>query len=150
MAMRHIIIISIISLLLSGFSQNIAAQQRFQTADRIFSGKISGVKNNFETMVEGKQLEKYHLFLFHSIQCTTSSKGLNQIYELIDKDLKTELSEKDVRKDQNGYKFVMIKADNEKVKGQYLIFKRNSLKEFVIVYLEGEATPDQLKDMFNK
>lgn len=148
--MNRYIIIVLVSLILMGGAEKVNAQQRFLTADNVFAEKVGGVKTVSETVVEGKQLSKYHLTLFHSLQCSASSKGMSQIYKLIEKDVEAGAAEKDVRKDADGFKFVLLKVDDSEVQAKYLIFQRKSPKEFVLVYLEGKVSPTQLKEMFNK
>ena len=52
----------------------------------VFSGQLADTRILSETHVTGDELAKYHLSVFHSVQCNTSAKGFAQAERLLTQD----------------------------------------------------------------
>ena len=115
----------------------------------VFSGRLADTRILSETHVVGDELAKYHLSVFHSVQCSTSAKGFARAERLLTQD-EQKATEKEVQRTNRRTRFALFRYAQKDGTNHYIIYQRRSQTDFVCVYLEGTASIEQLKKTFNK
>lgn len=115
----------------------------------LFDGRVADTRILSETYVTSDELAKYDLSVFHSIQCSTSAKGLAQVERLLTVD-ERRATEKEVQRENRHIQFALFRYAQKGAGNHYIIFQRRSATDFLCVYLEGTATIQQLKKTFSK
>lgn len=129
-------------------SSMLRAQDRMAVAP-LFKGRLADVQVLSETHVEGEQLKKYMLTVFHSVQCRTSVTGFRQVEQLLARD-EQKATEKEVQRRNQTTSFALLRYKQTNGTNHYIIYKRRGQTDFVCVYLEGNASVEQLKNIFYK
>lgn len=118
----------------------------------MFEGKGKWNLKFNAVFIKGESLKPYNLTLFRSITAT-DSRLFEDIEKAIEKDeIKAIDKECGYINDKLYYGFFMFKPQKEK-KYRYIFYRNSSLRsnepnEITIVYMEGYATLEELKKMF--
>ena len=115
----------------------------------VFSGQLTGTRILSETHVTGDALAKYHLNVFRSVQCSTNAKGIEQTERLLAQD-EQKATEKEVQRTNRRTRSSIFRYAQTDGTNHYIIYQRRSQTDFVCVYLEGTASIQQLKKIFDK
>lgn len=119
---------------------------------RLFDGQYKRQTNAIEVLVKGHKLEPYNLTLFRSLTVKNSPKEFQQIEELVVQDgLQALDKETGMIGGKLYYGFYRLPPKGERYR--YLFFRNSSLRkvesdEVTVVYMEGYATLEELKQMF--
>lgn len=118
----------------------------------LFDGRFNNNSNAIEVLVKGKKLAKYNLTLFRSLTLKNSPDQYRLIENMVMAD-----GAKAVNKETGKvgsrlfYGFFQLPSKDDK--NRYLFYRNNSLSryktdEITLVYMEGNTTIDELKNMF--
>ncbi len=119
---------------------------------RLFDGQYKQQTNAIEVLVKGRKLKPYNLTLFRSLTVKNSPKEFQQIEELVVQDgLQALDKETGMIGGKLYYGFYRLPPKGERYR--YLFFRNSSLRkvesdEVTVVYMEGYATLEELKQMF--
>lgn len=119
---------------------------------RLFDGQYKRQTNAIEVLVKGHKLEPYNLTLFRSLTVKNSPEEFQQIEELVVQDgLQALDKETGMIGGKLYYGFYRLPPKGERYR--YLFFRNSSLRkvesdEVTVVYMEGYATLEELKQMF--
>lgn len=119
---------------------------------RLFDGQYKQQTNAIEVLVKGRKLKPYNLTLFRSLTVKNSPKEFQQIEELVVQDgLQALDKETGMIGGKLYYGFYRLPPTGERYR--YLFFRNSSLRkvesdEVTVVYMEGYATLEELKQMF--
>ena len=112
-------------------------------------------KNNaIEVTVKGETLKRYRLKLFRSLTVTNDPKDFERIEKLVEADGKDAVSKETGRIGERlYYAFYCFPPHNGRLR--YVFYRNSSLREveeneLTLVYIEGNVTMDELKEMFKK
>ena len=105
-------------------------------------------------LIKGKELKKYHLTLFRSLTVTDAPAVSEEIEELVSRDALAAVDKEEGRVGKKlyyGFYCFPPRDDNYRY-----LFYRNTLvapgskkkAEVTVVYMEGEVTLEELKQMF--
>lgn len=129
-----------------------AQAQEGLNISRIFDGRYKDNKNATEVLVKGRKLAPYNLSLFRSLTVKDAPEDFKLIESLVVQDGQIAI---DKETGKIGgilyYGFYQLPPLGEKYR--YLFFKNTSLrnqakKEVTVVYMEGNTTLEQLKNIF--
>lgn len=146
--MKRIYTIFLLTLLATA----VASAQKGLNVDRFFSEDYSGQKNATKVEVRGKQLQPYHLKVFRSITLRHDEATFREMERCVTADgqhtVDRETGYIAGRLFYGFYCLPPVKGTN-----RYLFFRNTSLRkdgqpEATIVYMEGNATLEELKKMF--
>ncbi len=122
--------------------------------NQLFDGRYKKEKNATEVLVKGRKLESYQLTLFRSLTVKDNPEAFRLIRTLVDQDAQQAIDKESGR--INGklyYGFYQFKPHNNQFR--YLFFRDNSCRddtdnnnEMTIVYMEGNTTIEELKNLF--
>lgn len=128
--------------------------QKGMHVEALFDGRFKQDKRAVEVLIKGKELKKYHLTLFRSLTVTDSPTLFKEIEALVSQDAETAV-DKEVGKvgTRLYYGFFCFSPKNESYR--YLFYRNTSVvpnsnkkSEVTVVYIEGQVTLEELKQMF--
>lgn len=128
--------------------------QKGMHVETLFDGRFKHDKRAVEVLIKGKELKKYHLTLFRSLTVTDAPALSDEIEALVVKDAETAV-DKEVGKigTQLYYGFYCFRPQDESYR--YLFYRNTSVvpdggkkPEVTVVYMEGQVTLEELKQMF--
>lgn len=130
-----------------------ALAQKNLKIDRVFEHNYIERYKATEVMVQGRELKPYNLTLFRSVTFDNGEPMAEQIEQWIEADSR-EAYDKEVGrvKGQLYYGFFCLPAHKGKLR--YLFYRNATLqpnsqdKSLSVVYMEGNATLEELKKMF--
>lgn len=136
------------------FSNKTQPDRDFKRGSR--SAASEYVKDNRvvkEVVVQGRELKPYDLTLFRSVTFDNGEQMAKQIEEWIEADSR-EAYDKEVGRIQGRLYYGFFCLPAHKGKLRYLFYRNAALqpngndKSLSVVYMEGNATLEQLKEMF--
>lgn len=147
--MKRFIIILI--LLLSGMNEMLA--QKGLAVNEQFDGSKSYYENATRVWVEGKDLKAYHLTLYKSITVKGNAEAAKDMERAVTTDSKLALS-KEIGHVGSRLYYAFLSLPG-KQHNRYIFFRNASLRsggadEVTLVYMEGNVSMEQLKQMFKK
>lgn len=119
---------------------------------RLFDGRYKQEPNAIEVLVKGRKLEPYKLTLFRSLTVRNAPEDFRQIEGWVTKDgLKAIDKETGMIGGKLYYGFYRFPPEKDRYR--YLFYRNSSLRkvesnEVTVVYMEGYATFEELKQMF--
>ena len=122
--------------------------------EALFDGRFKQDKRAVEVLIKGKELKKYHLTLFRSLTVTDAPTLFKEIEALVSQDAETAV-DKEVGKvgTRLYYGFFCFPPKHERYR--YLFYRNTSVvsnsnkkPEVTVVYMEGQVTLEELKQMF--
>ena len=143
-----IIIILMFGWLMEGWSQE------GLHIDELFNGQYKRKDNAIEVVVKGNQLERYKLEVFRSLTIKNDPKDFERIEKLVEQDEKHAISKETGHIGERLY-YAFYCLPPEKERFRYIFYRNSSLRktesnELTLIYMEGNVTMDELKDMFKK
>ncbi len=119
---------------------------------KLFDGRYNRQKNTIEVLVKGKKLKPYNLTLFRSLTIKGDSAERNRVEQLVLQDA-TGAVDKETGKIGGHLYYGFFRYPQKDGVFRYLFFKNSALRkseepEVSIVYMEGYATLEELKEMF--
>jgi len=129
-----------------------AAAQDGLTISPLFDGRYNNNSNAVEVLVKGKKLAKYNLSLFRSLTLKNSPDQYRQIENMVMTDGAKAVN-KETGKIGSRLFYGFFQLPSKDGKNRYLFYRNNSLSrnksdEITLVYMEGNTTIDELKNMF--
>ena len=148
--MRKIFLIVVLML---GWVMEAKSQEGLQTAE-LFNGQYKRKDNAIEVVVKGNQLERYKLEVFRSLTIKNDPKDFERIEKLVKQDEKHAISKETGHIGERLY-YAFYCFPPEKERFRYIFYRNSSLRktesnELTLIYIEGNVTMDELKDMFKK
>ena len=148
--MRKIFLIVVLML---GWVMEAKSQEGLQTAE-LFNGQYKRKDNAIEVVVKGNQLERYKLEVFRSLTIKNDPKDFERIEKLVEQDEKHAISKETGHIGERLY-YAFYCFPPEKERFRYIFYRNSSLRktesnELTLIYIEGNVTMDELKDMFKK
>ena len=146
---RHLTLLALLAVLTVP-----ACAQNGLAVAQLFDGRYKDRAGATEVLVKGRQLKAYDLTLFRSLTLRATDAETRRIEQLVRTDARhaadKETAARGGRLYYGFYRFPP--ADGRQ---RYLFYRNNALAGdasagLTVVYLEGSATPDQLKQMFQK
>lgn len=121
--------------------------------NKIFEGSLLPKDKVSEVTVRGSELKSFKLNKYHSISCTGDLSLVRQVADVVLEDAEYAL---DLEKEYNGsvltYLLMKMPGIQAKKYNSYICYKATKLDtgdyRFIVVYLSGEATLDELKSSF--
>lgn len=119
---------------------------------RLFDGRYQSDPNAIEVLVKGKKLEPYQLTLFRSLTVKNAPQAFEQIEKWVKQDGAQAIDkETGLIGGKLYYGFYRLPPKDRVYR--YLFFRNSSLRkveanEVTVVYMEGYATLEELKEMF--
>ena len=120
----------------------------------LFDGVYKRKNNAIEVTVKGETLKRYRLKLFRSLTVKNDPKDFERIEKLVEADGKDAVSKETGRIGERlYYAFYCFPPHNGRLR--YVFYRNSSLREveeneLTLVYIEGNVTMDELKEMFKK
>ena len=101
-------------------------------------------KNATEVVMSGKRLKDFHLSFFHSLEIKNpSATDRQRISSLVQTD-----AAKAITQEENpGHRF--FEMPQRKGMHSYILYRNNS-QTITLIYIEGKASLDQIKNYFQK
>ena len=148
--MRKIFLIVVLML---GWVMEAKSQEGLQIAE-LFNGQYKRKGNAIEVVVKGNQLERYKLEVFRSLTIKNDPKDFERIEKLVEQDEKHAISKETGHIGERLY-YAFYCFPPEKERFRYIFYRNSSLRktesnELTLIYIEGNVTMDELKDMFKK
>ena len=148
--MRKIFLIVVLML---GWVMEAKSQEGLQIAE-LFNGQYKRKDNAIEVVVKGNQLERYKLEVFRSLTIKNDPKDFERIEKLVEQDEKHAISKETGHIGERLY-YAFYCFPPEKERFRYIFDRNSSLRktesnELTLIYIEGNVTMDELKDMFKK
>ena len=148
--MRKIFLIVVLML---GWVMEAKSQEGLQIAE-LFNGQYKRKDNAIEVVVKGNQLERYKLEVFRSLTIKNDPKDFERIEKLVEQDEKHAISKETGHIGECLY-YAFYCFPPEKERFRYIFSRNSSLRktesnELTLIYMEGNVTMDELKDMFKK
>ena len=148
--MRKIFLIVVLML---GWVMEAKSQEGLQIAE-LFNGQYKRKDNAIEVVVKGNQLERYRLKVFRSLTIKNDPKDFERIEKLVEQDEKHAISKETGHIGERLY-YAFYCFPPEKERFRYIFYRNSSLRktesnELTLIYMEGNVTMDELKDMFKK
>ena len=148
--MRKIFLIVVLML---GWVMEAKSQEGLQIAE-LFNGQYKRKDNAIEVVVKGNQLERYKLEVFRSLTIKNDPKDFERIEKLVKQDEKHAISKETGHIGERLY-YAFYCFPPEKERFRYIFYRNSSLRktesnELTLIYIEGNVTMDELKDMFKK
>ncbi len=146
---RHLLVI----LLLAAAALPALAQKGLAVAE-LFDGRYENRPGATEVLVKGRQLKTYRLVLFRSLTLQASDAETRHIEQLVTADARR-ATDKETGKQGGRLYYGFYRLPPAGGQQRYLFYRNNNLLPggrtgLTLIYMEGQATPDQLKRMFNK
>lgn len=128
------------------------AQEKLRSAS-LFDGRYNNREGAVEVLVKGKKLTPYHLTLFRSLTLRADPNEIAEISALVESDAKHAAEKETGSIGGKLYYGFFCFPGNGKEPNQYLFFRNASLRnpdypEVIVIYMEGAATLEELKQMF--
>ena len=129
------------------------SQERLRIGE-LFDGSYKRKNNAIEVTVKGETLKRYRLELFRSLTVKNDPKDFGRIEKLVEADGKDAVSKETGRIGERlYYAFYCFPPHNGRLR--YVFYRNSSLREveaneLTLVYIEGNVTMDELKEMFKK
>ena len=146
---RRLIILGITMLAVLSISA-----QKGMHVEALFDGRFKQDKRAVEVLIKGKELKKYHLTLFRSLTVTDALALSKEIETLVSQDAEAAV-DKEVGKVGTRPYYGFYCFPPEKESYRYLFYRNTSVlpdntkkPEVTIVYMEGQVTLEELKQMF--
>ncbi|WP_034541511.1 DUF6108 family protein [Phocaeicola paurosaccharolyticus] len=141
----------ILLMLLVSLTMGISAQEGLGI-NQLFGNRYRNNRNAIEVLVKGKELKDYDLSLFRSLTVKYSPDEAKVIEKLVTADAKDAVDKETGRIGGNLY-FGFYQLQPAKGKHRYIFFRNNFLRknqepEVTIVYMEGNTTLKELKNLF--
>ena len=120
----------------------------------LIDGSYKRKNNAIEVTVKGETLKRYRLKLFRSLTVKNDPKDFERIEKLVEADGKDAVSKETGRIGERlYYAFYCFPPHNGRLR--YVFYRNSSLREveaneLTLVYIEGNVTMDELKEMFKK
>lgn len=119
---------------------------------RLFDGRYKQKANAIEVLVKGRKLKPYNLTLFQSLTVKGSPEEFRQIEELVTRDGQ-QATDKETGMIGGKLYYGFYRFAPLKDRHRYLFYRNSSLRkvesaEVTVVYMEGYATLEELKQMF--
>ena len=148
--MRKIFLIVVLML---GWFMEAKSQEGLQIAE-LFNGQYKRKDNAIEVVVKGNQLERYKLEVFRSLTIKNDPKDFERIEKLVEQDENHAISKETGHIGERLY-YAFYCFPPEKERFRYIFYRNSSLRktesnELTLIYMEGNVTMDELKDMFKK
>ena len=148
--MRKIFLIVVLML---GWVMEAKSQEGLQIAE-LFNGQYKRKDNAIEVVVKGNQLERYKLEVFRSLTIKNDPKDFERIEKLVEQDEKHAISKETGHIGERLY-YAFYCFPPEKERFRYIFYRNSSLRktesnELTLIYMEGNVTMDELKEMFKK
>ena len=148
--MRKIFLIVVLML---GWVMEAKSQEGLQIAE-LFNGQYKRKDNAIEVVVKGNQLERYKLEVFRSLTIKNDPKDFERIEKLVEQDEKHAISKETGHIGERLY-YAFYCFPPEKERFRYIFYRNSSLRktesnELTLIYIEGNVTMDELKEMFKK
>ena len=120
----------------------------------LFNGQYKRKDNAIEVVVKGNQLERYKLEVFRSLTVKNDPKDFERIEKLVEQDEKNAISKETGHIGERLY-YAFYCFSPEKGRFRYIFYRNSSLRktesnELTLIYMEGNVTMDELKNMFKK
>ena len=120
----------------------------------LFDGSYKRKNNAIEVTVKGETLKRYRLKLFRSLTVKNDPKDFERIEKLVEADGKDAVSKETGRIGERLY-YAFYCFSPHKGQLRYVFYRNSSLREveaneLTLVYIEGNVTMDELKNMFKK
>ena len=113
-----------------------------------FDGRFNKSRQVVTLLVKGKSLKPYHLSFYRSMTFDNRMSVLDDIEKAVLSDARQAVDkETGYRGGHLLYGFYCLRPEREKEPLRYLIYRHGEENTFV-VYMEGSATLDELKNMF--
>ena len=121
---------------------------------QLFEGSYKRKSNAIEVTVKGESLKRYRLELFRSLTVKNDPKDFERIEKLVETDGKDAVSKETGRIGERLY-YAFYCFSPHKGQLRYVFYRNSSLREIesnelTLVYIEGNVTMDELKEMFKK
>ena len=101
-------------------------------------------KNATEVVMSGKRLKNFHLSLFHSLEIKNPSTSERQrISSLVQADAAQAITQEETP----GHRF--FELPQRKGMHSYILYRNNS-QTITLIYIEGKASLNQIKNYFQK
>lgn len=127
-------------------------QRWFESLDIVECQK-EGMKPKVTTCVAGEKVKKYNLDLFRSVEGTATKQAFDYVEKCLRTDEKVAV-DKEIRRENGKTKFALLRFkcpfNNNPKYACYIIYQSRGKDGFTCVYLEGNASVKQLKEMFSK
>lgn len=150
--MKHIRMLALMLLVGIGTTAFAQTQRWFESLDIVECQK-EGLKQKVATCVAGEKVRKYNLDLFRSVEGTATPKAFDYIEKCLRADEKVAV-DKEIRRENGKTKFALLRFkcpfNNSPKYACYIIYQSKGKNGFTCVYLEGNASVKQLKEMFSK
>ena len=142
-----------IIILMLAFVVEAQSQTSLQIAE-LFNGSYKRKDNAIEVVVKGNQLERYKLEVFRSLTIKNDPKDFERIEKLVEQDEKHAISKETGHIGERLY-YAFYCFSPQKGRFRYIFYRNSSLRktesnELTLIYMEGNATMDELKVMFKK
>lgn len=126
-----------------------AQAQKGLHTNALFEGQIVPRERMVETFVKGRKLAPYRLSTFRSLRLPVSDAELLRIERLVRTDAAT-ARDKETELHGGRLIYALLRLVPQGETQRYLCFQRTSQGAVTVVYLEGTATLQELKNMFKK
>lgn len=146
---RHLILLALLAVL----TVPVCAQKGLAVA-QLFDGRYKDRAGATEVLVKGRQLKAYDLTLFRSLTLRATDAETRRIEQLVRTDAR-HAADKETAAHGGRLYYGFYRFPPADGRQRYLFYRNNALAGnasagLIVVYLEGSATPDQLKQMFQK
>lgn len=146
--MKRLWIIIVLSVVLG---QTTWAQKHLNVAE-MFDGRYKGQENAIEVTVKGEKLEPYGLDVFRSLTLKNSPGDFERMEKLVEQDGRNAVNKETGRIGERLY-YGFYCFPYKKDKYCYLFYRNSSLRrvednEVTLIYMEGNVTLEDLKEMF--
>ena len=139
--------------ILSLLTLPLMAQKGLQV-NTLFDGRFKKDHRAVEVLIKGKELKKYHLSLFRSLTVTNAPAVFREMETLVCQDAKSAV-DKEVGTIGNRLYYGFYCFLEEEGTFRYLFYRNTSVKpereklpEATVVYMEGQVTLEELKQLF--
>ena len=101
-------------------------------------------KNATEVVMSGKRLKNFHLTFFHSLEIKNPSAADHQRISSL---VQTDAAQSITQEETPGHKFYEL--PQRKGMHSYILYRNNS-QTITLIYIEGKASLNQIKNYFQK
>lgn len=140
-------IITLLMLWVIGIS-SVLAQDRLSIG-KVFGGMYHDEPRASETQITGDMLAKYSLSLYRSLTLTDMPEAAEDIEPLVTRDA-TKAVDREVSYRDGGLYYGFYQLEPRGPKRRYLFYlnqNRNKGNKIILIYLEGTASRDKIKEM---
>lgn len=123
--------------------------QKGLNINNLFDGRYRDNDHVTETVIQGGNLDEYDLDLYHSLTLTDSPEEAASIEALVSHDGASAV-EREVSYRDGGLYYAFYEFKPSVLKRRYLFFlnqHRNKGNKIIVIYLEGMASRDKIKQM---